>query len=142
MKIINLGIFAHVDAGKTTLTENILLDSHLTKELGKVEKQTSHVDTMDLERSMGITIQSTSVRIELENTVINLIDTPGHADLYSEVERVIPVIDGAVVIVSAVEGVQAQTVKILSLLQSQGVRILFFINKLDAVGADLSLIHI
>lgn len=58
MKIINLGIFAHVDAGKTTLTENILLDSHLTKELGKVEKQTSHVDTMDLERSMGITIQS------------------------------------------------------------------------------------
>ena len=138
MKIINLGIFAHVDAGKTTLTENILLDSHLTKELGKVEKQTSHVDTMDLERSMGITIQSTSVRIELENTVINLIDTPGHADLYSEVERVIPVIDGAVVIVSAVEGVQAQTVKILSLLQSQGVRILFFINKLDAVGADAS----
>ena len=138
MKIINLGIFAHIDAGKTTLTENILLDSCLIKELGKVDKQTSHVDTMDLERSMGITIQSTSVRIELENTVINLIDTPGHADFYSEVERVIPVIDGAVVVVSAVEGVQAQTVKILSLLQSQGVRILFFINKLDAVGANAS----
>lgn len=137
-KTINLGIFAHIDAGKTTLTENILLESRLTKDLGKVDKQTSHVDTMDLEKSMGITIQSTSVRIELENAVINLIDTPGHADFYSEVERVIPVIDGAVVVVSSVEGIQAQTVKILSLLQSQGVRILFFINKLDAAGADVS----
>lgn len=137
-KKINLGIFAHIDAGKTTLTENILLEAHLTKDLGKVDKQTSHVDTMDLERSMGITIQSTSVRIELENAVINLIDTPGHADFYSEVERVIPVIDGAVVVVSSLEGVQAQTVKILSLLQSRGVRILFFINKLDTAGADAS----
>ena len=69
-KTINLGIFAHIDAGKTTLTENILLESRLTKDLGKVDKQTSHVDTMDLEKSMGITIQSTSVRIELEKCII------------------------------------------------------------------------
>src|SRR5680860_1106609 len=109
MEIINLGILAHVDAGKTTLTERILFETGVIRTIGRVDHGDTQTDTMELERARGITIKSAVVAFQLGDLHVNLIDTPGHADFIAEVERSLLVLDGVVLVISAVEGVQPQT---------------------------------
>jgi small GTP-binding protein len=104
MAIINIGILAHVDAGKTSLTERILFQTGVIPAIGSVDKGTTQTDTMELERARGITIRSAVVSFQLDDLKVNLIDTPGHADFVAEVERSLRVLDGVVLVVSAVEG--------------------------------------
>ena len=101
MKIINLGILAHVDAGKTTLTESLLYTSGAIAELGSVDEGTTRTDTMNLERQRGITIQTAVTSFQWEDVKVNIIDTPGHMDFLAEVYRSLSVLDGAVLLVSA-----------------------------------------
>ena len=105
----NLGILAHVDAGKTTLTERLLYCAGVIDEPGSVDDGTTQTDSLALERQRGITIKSAVVSFTVDGTTVNLIDTPGHPDFVAEVERALSVLDGAVLVVSAVEGVQPQT---------------------------------
>lgn len=132
----NIGIVAHVDAGKTTITENLLYRAGLIRSLGSVDKGTAHTDYLDIERERGISVRAASTTIRWREVDINLIDTPGHMDFTAEVERSLRVLDGAVLVVSAVEGVQAQTELIWKVLQARNLPTVFFINKLDRVGAD------
>jgi ribosomal protection tetracycline resistance protein len=135
VRSLNLGILAHVDAGKTSLTERLLLGAGVIDELGSVDDGNTQTDSLALERARGITIKSAVVTFAVEDVTINLIDTPGHPDFIAEVERVL---DGAVLVVSAVEGVQAQTRVLMRALQRLRVPTLFFANKLDRRGADLA----
>ncbi|MDR6189374.1 TetM/TetW/TetO/TetS family tetracycline resistance ribosomal protection protein [Agrobacterium pusense] len=135
MRTLNLGILAHVDAGKTSLTERLLFDVGVIDKLGSVDAGSTQTDSLELERQRGITIRAAVVSFKICDTVVNLIDTPGHPDFIAEVERVLGVLDAAVVVVSAVEGVQAQTRVLVRALQRLGVPFLFFINKVDRVGA-------
>ncbi|WMT42080.1 TetM/TetW/TetO/TetS family tetracycline resistance ribosomal protection protein [Paenibacillus sp. D2_2] len=136
MKRLNVGIFAHVDAGKTTTTEHILFESGRTRELGSVDEGTALTDSMDVERQRGISVRSALTTFYWNGAQINLVDTPGHVDFLSEVERSLRVMDSAVLIVSAVEGVQAQTEIIWNGLRRLGIPTLLFVNKMDRVGAD------
>ncbi|MEQ7005738.1 translation factor GTPase family protein [Actinopolymorpha sp. B17G11] len=136
MRTLNLGILAHVDAGKTTLTERLLFVSGVIDQLGSVDDGNTQTDSLPLERQRGITIKSAVVSFEVNGVVINLIDTPGHPDFIAEVERVLTVLDGAVLVVSAVEGVQAQTRVLMRTLQRLCVPSLIFINKIDRSGAQ------
>ena len=106
---LNLGILAHVDAGKTTLTERLLYAAGVIDEIGSVDHGTTQTDFLALERQRGITIKSAVVSFAIDDVTVNLIDTPGHPDFIAEVERVLSVLDGAVLVISAVEGVQPQT---------------------------------
>jgi ribosomal protection tetracycline resistance protein len=133
---LNLGILAHVDAGKTTLTERLLYAAGVIDEIGSVDAGTTQTDTMALERQRGITIRSAVVSFPLAGVSVNLIDTPGHPDFIAEVERVLSVLDGAVLVISAVEGVQPQTRVLMRALQRLGVPTLLFVNKIDRGGAD------
>ncbi|HTR33730.1 MAG TPA: GTP-binding protein, partial [Gaiellaceae bacterium] len=130
-RTLNLGILAHVDAGKTTLTERLLYDAGVIRELGSVDRGTTQTDTLELERRRGITIKSAVVSFRIDDVRINLIDTPGHPDFIAEVERVLAVLDGAVLVVSAVEGVQAQTLVLMRALLRLRIPTLFFVNKTD-----------
>ncbi|MBT9771562.1 GTP-binding protein, partial [Coprococcus catus] len=121
MKIINLGILAHVDAGKTTLTESLLYTSGAIAEPGSVDKGTTRTDTMNLE--------------------VNIIDTPGHMDFLAEVYRSLSVLDGAVLLVSAKDGIQAQTRILFHALQTMKIPTIFFINKIDQEGIDLPMVY-
>lgn len=141
MHTLNLGILAHVDAGKTSLTERLLLDAGVIRELGSVDAGSTQTDSLDLERRRGITIKSAVVSFELNGVTVNLIDTPGHPDFIAEVERVLSVLDGAVLVVSAVEGVQAQTRVLLRTLRRLRIPTLVFINKTDRRGADPGRVH-
>jgi len=132
---LNLGILAHVDAGKTSLTERLLFTAGVIEQIGRVDDGTTRTDTLDLERRRGITIKSAVVSFRLGATTVNLIDTPGHPDFIAEVERVLGVLDGAVLVVSAVEGVQAQTRVLLRTLHRLGIPTLIFVNKIDRAGA-------
>ena len=136
MQSLNLGILAHVDAGKTSLTERLLLDAGVIRELGSVDAGSTQTDSLDLERRRGITIKSAVVSFPCDGVTVNLIDTPGHPDFIAEVERVLSVLDGAVLVVSAVEGVQAQTRVLLRTLRRLRIPSLIFINKTDRRGAD------
>jgi ribosomal protection tetracycline resistance protein len=136
MHTLNLGILAHVDAGKTSLTERLLHDAGVIDRLGSVDAGSTQTDTLALERERGITIRSAVVSFELRGTTVNLIDTPGHPDFIAEVERVLAVLDGAVLVVSAVEGVQAQTRILLRTLRRLKIPTLVFVNKTDRRGAD------
>lgn len=136
MRTLNLGILAHVDAGKTSLTERLLYAAGVIDRLGSVDGGNTQTDTLALERQRGITIKAAVVSFVAHDTTINLIDTPGHPDFIAEVERVLNVLDGAVLVVSAVEGVQGQTRVLLRALQRLGIPTLIFINKLDRAGAD------
>ena len=109
MRTLNLGILAHVDAGKTSLTERLLYAAGVIDEIGSVDDGSTQTDSLALERRRGITIKSAVVSFAIGDVTVNLIDTPGHPDFIAEVERVLSVLDGAVLVVSAVEGVQAQT---------------------------------
>jgi ribosomal protection tetracycline resistance protein len=135
-RTLNLGILAHVDAGKTTLTERLLYAAGVIDELGRVDDGTTQTDTLPLEQRRGITIKSAVVSFAIDDVTVNLIDTPGHPDFIAEVERVLSVLDGAVLVISAVEGVQSQTPLLMRALQRLRVPTLIFVNKLDRVGAD------
>jgi len=133
--VLNLGILAHVDAGKTTLTERLLYCAGVIDEPGSVDEGTTRTDSLALERQRGITIKSAVVSFTVGGTAVNLIDTPGHPDFVAEVERALSVLDGVVLVVSAVEGVQPQTRVLWRALQRLGVPALFFVNKIDRRGA-------
>ncbi len=109
MSTLNLGIVAHVDAGKTSLTERLLFTARVIDAIGRVDDGSTQTDTPALERQRGITINSAVVSLAVDDLTVNLIDTPGHPDLIAEVGRTLAVLDGAVLVISAVEGVQAQT---------------------------------
>ena len=135
-RTLNLGIVAHVDAGKTTLTERLLHAAGVIDEVGSVDKGTTQTDSLPLEQQRGITIKSAVVSFELGDLTVNLIDTPGHPDFIAEVERVLSVLDGAVLVVSGVEGVQPQTRVLMRALRRLHIPTLFFVNKMDRAGAD------
>ncbi|WP_395245486.1 GTP-binding protein [Agromyces sp. MMS24-K17] len=158
MRTLNLGIVAHVDAGKTSLTERLLAEAGVLDQPGSVDAGTTVTDSLDLERRRGITIRSSVVSFDVPGRsrdadapdrhgarigaddahplTVNLIDTPGHSDFIAEVERALAVLDGAVLVVSAVEGVQAQTVVLMRTLQRLGLPVILFVNKVDRAGAD------
>jgi ribosomal protection tetracycline resistance protein len=132
---LNLGILAHVDAGKTTLTERLLYAAGVIDEIGSVDHGTTQTDTLALERQRGITIKSAVASFAIGDVTVNLIDTPGHPDFIAEVERVLSVLDGAVLVISAVEGVQPQTRILMRALQRLRIPTLVFVNKIDRPGA-------
>lgn len=131
-----LGIFAQVDAGKTTLSEALLYKTGALRTLGRVDRGDAHLDTHELERARGITIFSKQARFETERLAVTLLDTPGHADFAPEAERVMPVIDCALLLVSGTDGVQGHTLTLWRLLQHYGVPVVLFFNKMDLPGAD------
>ncbi len=135
MAIVNIGILAHVDAGKTSLTERILFETGVIGAVGSVDKGTTQTDTLELERARGITIQSAVVSFQLNTRKVILIDTPGHADFVAEVERSLRVLDGVVLVVSSVEGVQPQTRRLARAIRVAGLPTLIFANKIDRLGA-------
>lgn len=136
--IKNIGILAHVDAGKTTITENFLYLSNAIKSMGSVDQGSSVTDSMTLEKERGISIKSGSVSFNWKDYTINLIDTPGHTDFSAEVERALAVLDGVILVISAVEGVQSHTITLWEGIKQAGIPCLFFINKIDRAGADIS----
>ena len=129
-KELSLGILAHVDAGKTSLTERLLFEAGVIRDVGSVDAGTTQTDSLVLERERGITIRSAVTSFALEDVHVNLIDTPGHPDFIAEVERVLGVLDGAVLVISAVEGVQPQTRVLMSALKRLRVPTLMFLNKI------------
>src|SRR3989337_1097544 len=135
MRTLNLGILAHVDAGKTSLTERLLYAAGVIDEIGSVDDGSTQTDTLALERQRGITIKTAGAAFALDGVAVNLIDTPGHPDFIAEVERVLNVLDGAVLVISAVEGVQAQTRVLMRTLQRLHIPTLIFVNKIDRGGA-------
>ena len=134
--IRNIGILAHVDAGKTTITEQILFRTGAVRQVGSVDRGDSHTDTLKVERRRGISVRLATVSALWGGVRLNLLDTPGHVDFSGEVERGLRALDGAVLVLSAVEGVQAHTETLWQALQDQGIPRLLLINKLDRVGAD------
>ncbi|MBP0461481.1 elongation factor G [Streptomyces montanisoli] len=136
MPTLNLGILAHIDAGKTSLTERLLHSAGVIDTVGSVDAGSTATDTLALERRRGITIKSAVVSFPVGTTTVNLIDTPGHPDFIAEVERVLSVLDGAVLVVSAVEGVQAQTRVLMRTLRRLRIPTLVFVNKIDRAGAQ------
>jgi len=135
-RTLNLGILAHVDAGKTTLTERLLYAAGVIDAIGSVDAGTTQTDSLALEQQRGITIKSAVVSFPIDDVIVNLIDTPGHPDFIAEVERVLSVLDGAVLVISGVEGVQSQTRLLMRALQRLHVPTLMFVNKIDRRGAD------
>jgi ribosomal protection tetracycline resistance protein len=136
VRTLNLGILAHVDAGKTSLTERLLYAAGVIDEIGSVDDGSTQTDSLALERQRGITIKSAVVSFLIDDVTVNLIDTPGHPDFIAEVERVLSVLDGAVLVISAVEGVQAQTRVLMRTLRRLGIPTLIFVNKIDRSGAQ------
>src|SRR5438445_3752387 len=134
-RTLNLGVLAHVDAGKTTLTERLLYAAGVIDEIGSVDAGTTQTDSLALERQRGITIKSAVVSFVINDVIVNLIDTPGHPDFIAEVERALSVLDGAVLVISAVEGVQPQTRILMRALRRLRVPTLLFVNKIDRAGA-------
>ncbi|MBB5955407.1 ribosomal protection tetracycline resistance protein [Saccharothrix tamanrassetensis] len=136
MRTLNLGILAHVDAGKTSLTERLLHAAGVIDAVGSVDDGSTQTDSLALERQRGITIRSAVVSFVVDDVTVNLIDTPGHPDFIAEVERALGVLDGAVLVVSAVEGVQPQTRVLMRALRRLRIPTLLFVNKTDRAGAD------
>lgn len=134
--IRNIGIVAHVDAGKTTLTEQLLYHSGSSKTLGSVDKGTTHTDSLAVEKQRGISVKATEVDLQWKDTTIYLIDTPGHIDFSAEVERSSGILDGAIVVLSSVEGVQPQTEVYFKILKALHTPTIFFVNKLDRIGSN------
>ena len=135
-EIRNIGLFAHVDAGKTTLTEGLLFASGAIGSAGSVDEGTARTDGLDVERERGLSVRAALASLSWRGTTVNLVDTPGHVDFSAEVERCLQPLDGAVLLLSAVEGVQAQTEVLWQALRAMGLPTLFFINKIDRMGAD------
>ena len=135
MPTLNIGILAHVDAGKTSLTERLLYDTGAIDGLGSVDAGSTQTDTGDLERRRGITIRTAVASFTVGDLRVNLIDTPGHSDFVAEVERALGVLDGAVLVLSAVEGVQAHSRVLMKTLHRMRLPTLVFVNKIDRRGA-------
>jgi len=136
MQILNLGFLAHVDAGKTTTVEQILYHAGALRALGSVDKGDTYTDFLPVERQRGISVASASVSIEWENLRVNIIDTPGHMDFTGEVERALSILDGAVLVVSAAEGIQSQTERFWKALREMSIPTIIFLNKLDRPGCQ------
>ncbi len=135
-KIINIGIFAHVDAGKTTLTEQLLLACGKIRRAGSVDTGTAQTDFLAVERERGISVMAATTDIEWHGYHINIIDTPGHIDFAGETERALSALDGAVLVVSAVEGVQSHTENLWHAFTALHIPCLVFINKIDRAGSN------
>ncbi|MFI2365351.1 GTP-binding protein [Promicromonospora sp. NPDC019610] len=135
MSYLNLGIVAHVDAGKTSLTERLLHHSGVTDRLGSVDGGDTLTDSLALERERGITIRASVASFPAGDVTVNVLDTPGHPDFIAEVDRSLAVLDGAVLVLSAVEGVQAQTLVLMRALQRLRLPVIVFVNKIDRRGA-------
>ena len=135
--IVNIAILAHVDAGKTSLTERLLFGAGAIKKAGHVDKGTAATDFLDVERDRGISVESAQVSIQYNDIQINIIDTPGHVDFMSEVERSLMAVDAVVLIVSAADGVQAQTRVLWHMLDQLHIPRLILINKIDREAVDL-----
>lgn len=133
-----MGVFAHANAGKTTITEHLLYNTQTISDIGRVDAGTTVTDSLKLERQRGITIQSSVVSFFLNGRKIQLIDTPGHVDFSAEVERAINALDGAVLVISGVEGIEAQTFTIWKQLNEKGIPTIIYINKMDRLGANYS----
>src|SRR3977135_1381698 len=133
--MLNLGILAHVDAGKTSLTERLLYASGVIDQVGSVDDGSTQTDSLALERQRGITIKSAVVSFEIDDVTVNLIDTPGHPDFIAEVERELSVLECALVVIAALEGVQAQTRVLMRALRRLRIPTLIFVNKIDRRGA-------
>jgi len=133
---LNLGLLAHVDAGKTTLSEALLYVSGARRTLGRVDHRDAYLDTHELERSRGITIFSKQARLDTEHHAVTLVDTPGHVDFSTEAERTMPVVDCAVLVISGTDGVQAHTATLWRLLERYHVPTFLFINKMDLPGME------
>ncbi len=136
MKRIAAGILAHVDAGKTTLSEGLLYCAGEIRKLGRVDNQNTFLDTDEIERSRGITIFSKQAVLNVDGTVITLLDTPGHIDFSAEAERTLAVLDYAVLVISGTDGIQSHTTTLWSLLKKHEIPTFIFVNKLDLAGAD------
>ena len=136
MKRIVIGVLAHVDSGKTTLCEAMLYQSGSINRLGRVDRRDSFLDTFSLERSRGITIFSKQAILNYKNTQFTLLDTPGHVDFSAETERTLQVLDCAVLVISATDGIQSHTQTLWRLLKKYNVPCFIFVNKMDLDGAD------
>ena len=134
--IRNFGIFAHVDAGKTTLTERMLLETGMIREAGSVDRGTAHTDSLPVEQRRGISVKSSCVQMHWKDCRMHLIDTPGHADFSAQIERALWAMDGAVLVLSGVEGVQPQTELLYEELQGQQMPMILFLNKMDRDSAS------
>ena len=131
---VSIGLLAHVDAGKTTLSEALLFESGARRTLGRVDHRDAFLDTHDLERARGITIFSKQARLQTPSLDITLVDTPGHVDFSAEAERVMPILDCAVLVISSTDGIQAHTMTLWRLLERYEVPVFLFINKTDLPG--------
>jgi len=136
MSIRNIGILAHVDAGKTSLTENLLYLGGVIRQMGSVDEGSSVTDSLAVERERGISVRSAANTLTWNNHQINLIDTPGHTDFFGEVDRVLSVLDAAVVVISAVEGLQSSVYLLFEALKYYELPVIMFINKIDRSGSD------
>ena len=133
---LSVGLLAHVDAGKTTLSEALLYCSGTRRTFGRVDHGDAFLDTHAIERSRGITIFSKQAVLETENRVITLVDTPGHVDFSTEAERVLPILDCAVLVISGTDGIQSHTLTLWQLLSRYQVPTVLFISKMDLPGKD------
>ncbi len=138
--MINIGIVAHVDAGKTSLTENLLYVSGKIRQKGSVDQGTAQTDRLDIERQRGISIRTASATLTWQDIRINLLDTPGHVDFMGEVERCFAALDAAVLVISAVEGIQSHTEYLWQTLRELKIPCLIFINKIDRAGSQIEAI--
>ena len=136
MRKLVIGILAHVDAGKTTLSEGMLYTCGTLKRLGRVDHQDAFLDTEALERERGITIFSKQAVLPLPGVEVTLLDTPGHVDFSSEMERTLQVLDCAILVISGTDGVQGHTRTLWRLLERYHIPTLLFVNKMDLAGAD------
>ncbi|WP_330637243.1 GTP-binding protein [Acidaminobacter sp. JC074] len=131
-----IGIFAHVDAGKTTFSEQLLFHTGMIRSLGRVDHKNAALDSHDIEKKRGITVFTDQAYFDYNKDTYYLIDTPGHVDFSSEMERAINILDYAVIVISGIDGIQSHTETVYELLNKAGIPVIFFINKLDAAHAD------
>ncbi|MBM7565196.1 GTP-binding protein [Paenibacillus sacheonensis] len=137
MKPTTIGLFAHVDAGKTTFAEQLLYHTNSIRERGRVDHKDAYLDSHDIERARGITVFADQAVMTYKGATYYLIDTPGHVDFSPEMERAVQVMDAAILVISAVEGIQSHTETVWQLLHKHRIPTFFFINKTDRVGADV-----